>query len=380
MTRNRYRVSVFLRRLTVLAGMAALVVFAATDSLLAHPTATSFVIVTVTDSRTAVVDITTDAQSLLLKLEVLGGEASPAAARTPADRRARLATLMPVLMRHVALDVDTVAAPLSPGTVTAPDGKEDRVRVTLTATLPQGARTLSWQSTLFLSSYPVLIRAGDPSAPTDADAYEWLNGSDPSRVHPLSDLNLRNGGWTRFARVVSLGFTHILPRGLDHVLFVCGLFLLAGGTRTLFFQISAFTVAHSVTLALAALGYVTVPPAIVEPLIAASIAYVAIENLTMTSLSRWRLAIVFGFGLLHGLGFASALRDLGVSRPDLPITLVGFNVGVELGQLAVVALAATLVRLLPIPTSRRRQWVTVPASAAIAAMGIFWAIQRVLVR
>jgi hypothetical protein len=344
--------------------------------LFAHPTATSFVIVSVTSARTATVDITTDARSLLLKLETFGGEVSPASTLTPAERRARIERLLPVLIDHVALLTDQGKASLGRGTVMAANGDAQRVHVALTASLPESVHTLRWQSSLFLGSYPALIRGGDPSAPTDAGAYEWLNGDESTLAHPLSDLDAHRLGWTRFAHIVGLGFTHILPLGVDHVLFVCGLFLLAGGTRALLLQISAFTVAHSVTLAIAALGIVRVPAAIVEPLIALSIAYVAIENLMSSSLSRWRLAIVFGFGLLHGLGFAGALRDLGVSRPDLPATLVGFNVGVELGQIAVVILAATLVRLLPVPANQRRQWITVPASAAIAAMGIFWAIQR----
>lgn len=356
-------------------------ILAAGARLFAHPTATSFVIVTVTDPRTATVDITTDAQSLLLKLEAFGGAVSPTPVHSPADRLARIASLVQVLLDHVALVADASPVVLYSGAVGVPSGPttdDQRVRVTLTAVLPENARTLRFRSSLFLGSYPVLIRGGDPSAPTNADAYEWLNGDDPTHAHQLSDLDSHRRGWARFVRVVGLGFTHIVPLGLDHVLFVCGLFLLAGGTRALLLQISAFTLAHSVTLAIAALGIVTVPSAIVEPLIALSIAYVAIENLMSSSLSRWRLAIVFGFGLLHGLGFAGALRDLGVSRVDLPATLVGFNIGVELGQIAVVMMAAMLVRALPIPTARRRQWVTIPASAAIAGMGIFWAVQRVL--
>jgi hypothetical protein len=169
---------------------------------------------------------------------------------------------------------------------------------------------------------------------------------------------------------------HILPGGLDHVLFVLGLFLLASGARPLLLQISAFTLAHSVTLTLAALDFVSVPSSIVEPLIAVSIAYIAIENLIATSISRWRLAIVFAFGLLHGLGFAGALADLGVSGTELSVTLVGFNVGVELGHLAVVLAAAVVMRLLPVAAAHRRRYLTNPASAAIAAMGLFWAIER----
>lgn len=351
-------------------------ILTAGTTLSAHPTASSFVIVTVQDSRSATVDITTDAQSLLLKLEAYSGAAPGALGLTPADRRARLASLAPVLIEHITLAADQRTVAISPVAVMAPVENDQRVRVTLTATLPEDVRVLTWHSTLFLGSYPVLIRGGDSSAPTDADAYEWLNGAETSRAHPLADLNVRSAPWSRFLKVVALGFMHILPLGLDHVLFVCGLFLLAGGTRALLWQISAFTVAHSVTLALASLGFVTVPGAVVEPLIAMSIAYVAVENLLSSSLSRWRLAVVFGFGLLHGLGFAGALRDLGVTGADLPVTLVGFNVGVELGQIAVVVLAALVVRTLPVPAHRRRQWITVPASATIAAMGIVWAVQR----
>jgi len=348
--------------------------------LLAHPTASSFVVVTISPTRTATIDITTDARSLVAKLEALGGEGHAQAVRTPSDHRARLAQLTEVLTRHVGLLADSVAVALTPGVIAGQEAAnpgDERVRVTLVASLPNTARTVRWRSSLFLDSYPVLIRAGHPSDSTDVDAYEWLNGSQQSRDYSLSELDARGSSLVRFGRTVALGFTHILPGGLDHVLFVVGLFLLAGGTRALLLQITAFTVAHSVTLALAAMGFVPVPGAIVEPLIALSIAYVAIENLVTTSLSRWRLAVVFAFGLLHGLGFAGAFRELGVGASDLPLTLVGFNVGVELGQIAVVVLAAVVVRLIPIPSDRRRQWITVPASVAIAAMGIFWAFQRV---
>jgi hypothetical protein len=331
--------------------------------VLAHPTATSFVIVTVTGPQSATIDLTTDAQSLLLKLEAFSGD-QPAA-----------------LLRLVTLAADTGVVPLVLDSVTPLENNAERVRVRLTAALPANARTLSWRSSLFLGSYPLLIRSGDPSAPADADAYEWLNGDEHSRTYSLSDPTARRSGWTRVVRTVGLGFTHILPGGLDHVLFVCGLFLLAGISRALLLQISAFTIAHSVTLAVAALGVISIPGAFVEPLIALSIAYVAIENLVASprsGRSRWRLAIVFGFGLLHGLGFAGALLDLGVSQTDLPATLVGFNVGVELGQISVIVLAAAAVRLLPVPIDRRRHWVIVPASAVIAGMGIAWALQRVL--
>ena len=360
---------------TAAAALAVLLALGITPLLRAHPAASSFVIVTVSPERVATIDITTDAASLLLKFE--SSRAPDPAGLSPAATAARVKALMPVLLRHVALATDLGPLELSLAEVAPAVDSAGRLRVTLMATVPAAARTLRWRSSLFLGSYPVCVRGGDARAATDVDGYEWLVKDEWTASHPVSDLARRSGWWPRIGSAVALGFTHILPGGLDHVLFVVGLFLLAAGTRSLLLQISAFTVAHSVTLASAALGVVSVPAALVEPLIALSIAYVAIENLVRSSLSRWRLAMVFGFGLLHGLGFAGALRDLGVGDADLPATLVGFNIGVELGQIAVVLLAAIVIRLMPIPAARRQQWVAAPASVVIAVMGIVWAVQRI---
>lgn len=146
-----------------------------------------------------------------------------------------------------------------------------------------------------------------------------------------------------FVTYIPVGFDHILPKGLDHILFVLGLFFLSASVGTLLWQISAFTFAHTVTLALGALGYVTIPGSIVEPLIAASIVYVAIENVVTDKLNKWRPVIIFGFGLLHGLGFASVLQEFGLPASQFVPALIGFNIGVEIGQLTVIALAFLLV-------------------------------------
>lgn len=179
------------------------------------------------------------------------------------------------------------------------------------------------------------------------------------------------------ARYLILGFEHILPRGLDHMLFVLGLFLLSTRLRALFWQITAFTLAHSVTLGLSIYGVVSLPSRLVETLIALSIAYVAMENLATAELKPWRPALVFLFGLLHGLGFAGALRELGLPRGEFATALVTFNAGVELGQLSVVLLAFLLVGW-----ARRRNWyrkaIVLPASAAIALVGLYWAFERAL--
>jgi hypothetical protein len=178
------------------------------------------------------------------------------------------------------------------------------------------------------------------------------------------------------------GFLHILPMGLDHILFVLALFLLATRFKPLLIQVTMFTVAHSITLALAMLEVVRLPDKPVEVLIAASIAFVAIENLFRDTLSKWRPMVIFALGLVHGLGFAGAFKELlgGVPRGDwghFLSMLVGFNLGVELGQLAVIALA-----FLAVGWAWKKPWyrraIVIPVSLVIAGFGLYWAITRAL--
>ncbi|NBS11654.1 MAG: HupE/UreJ family protein [Gammaproteobacteria bacterium] len=177
-------------------------------------------------------------------------------------------------------------------------------------------------------------------------------------------------------RYITLGFLHILPKGLDHIVFILGLVLLSHRLMDLVWQVTAFTVAHSVTLALGLFGVITLSPAIVEPLIAASIAYVAFENLYRSHLVRSRTAIVFLFGLLHGLGFASVLTELGLPPRDYVIGLLAFNGGVELGQFAVIAGAYLSVGYWVLKAPWYRSRVAVPASLAIGGLGTFWCLER----
>ncbi len=183
-------------------------------------------------------------------------------------------------------------------------------------------------------------------------------------------------GWQTFTSYIPVGFDHILPKGLDHILFVLGLFFLSTQLRPLVWQVSAFTLAHTVTLALGALGWVNVPGSIVEPLIAASIVYVAVENIFAKGLNRWRPFIIFGFGLLHGLGFASVLGEFGLPEGQFIPALIAFNIGVELGQLTVIGFA-----FLAVGWMARNEWyrarIAIPASCAIAAVGAYWCIERV---
>ena len=160
------------------------------------------------------------------------------------------------------------------------------------------------------------------------------------------------------------------------MLFVLGIFLLGRRLRQILGQVSAFTIAHSITLALSVYGIVSVSPKIVEPLIAVSIAYVAIENIFMSDLKPWRVGLVFAFGLLHGMGFAGALKELGLPRSEFMTALLTFNLGVEAGQLAVIGAAFLLVGWYCGRQRWYRRFVVVPASALIACTALYWTFER----
>ena len=306
-----------------------------------------------------------------------------------------------------------------PGTLASPEPGPPRLPLTFRYALPPGASRLTLTLSLyeageFVSLYDVTARQA-PSATKRTDYVR--NGqelvfdlADPALAEPAGTPRRAAAGSPGRAtggavgtgsaapagggaagprsadplgktlrQFLELGFTHIVPRGLDHILFVLGLFLLAPGLKPLLKQVTAFTVAHSLTLGLAMLGIVHLSPRIVEPLIALSIAVVAVENIFRSEVNPARWMIVFGFGLIHGLGFAGVLAQLGVPRGRFLPALLSFNVGVEFGQLAVI-LAAVIVTLPVIRRTWYHRRVVVPASALIACIGMYWAVTRALGR
>jgi hypothetical protein len=224
-----------------------------------------------------------------------------------------------------------------------------------------------------------VIRPEQPPAALVADlgkATDPLPLGDAKTVAAGATVVREPGRWLVAAQYLRLGFNHIVPEGTDHILFVLGLFLLGNRLSPLLWQVTAFTVAHSITLGLSMYGVFRLSPLIVEPLIAASIAFVAVENICTPELKPWRPFVVFGFGLMHGLGFAGVLTSLGLPRHDFATALVTFNAGVELGQLTVISAAFLLVGWWRNkPWYRRR--IVIPASVAIAGTGLFWTVQRV---
>ncbi|MCB4454227.1 HupE/UreJ family protein [Leisingera sp. McT4-56] len=264
--------------------------------------------------------------------------------------------------------------PLSVARITIPEvGDASLPRASfleLTGEIPPGTGSLRiiWPA----GSGGVVLRQNGVEEPYTG----YLQGGETSPPIPLQ------GGAAKmpveaFMEYLPVGFTHILPKGLDHILFVLGLFFLSPRVKPLLLQVSVFTVAHTITLALGALGMVNVNPAIVEPLIALSIVFVAVENIFARKLHSWRTFVIFGFGLLHGLGFATVLGEFGLPENQFLPALVGFNVGVELGQLAVIAAAYLGVRLWFGRHPKYRGRVAIPASVTIAMIGGYWFVERV---
>ena len=244
--------------------------------------------------------------------------------------------------------------------------------------LPEGKLSVVFQNIINGEVHPRLavLFPGEPSF--TLDLAELKKGTSTGGAgERVSSAGGSTDGWSTFVSFVRQGFIHVVPLGLDHILFVLGVFLLSRSWKPLLAQVTTFTLAHSVTLALATFGVVQVSSSIVEPIIAASIAAVALENVFRPRYTKWRLLVVFLFGLIHGLGFAGALSDLELPSSLLAAGLVGFNVGVEGGQLAVISIGFLATFWIRNPQEYRR-WVVVPGSLLIAAMGIFWTIQRVM--
>jgi len=268
-----------------------------------------------------------------------------------------------------AIPLDVVAIELDP----VGDTDFARLsRLSLSGPLPANAKDVVFS---FDPAFgPSVIRVPDAQGEYSYSAY--LDNGNSSAPIPVEG-GMRVSAEQVFLDYIGIGFTHIVPKGLDHILFVVGLFLLSPRLKPLLIQITAFTVAHSVTLAMAMLGVISLPASIVEPLIAASIVFIAVENLVTKQLSPWRTLVVFGFGLLHGLGFAGVLTEIGLSPAHFASGLIGFNVGVEVGQLAVVAACYALFGAWFSDKPWYRTRVTMPMSLAIACVAMWWFVERI---
>lgn len=177
---------------------------------------------------------------------------------------------------------------------------------------------------------------------------------------------------------LQLGFTHVIPLGFDHILFILTLFFLSSKIKTVLLQCAVFTLAHSLTLGLCVYGIIMPNASIIEPLIAVSILFTALENIVQDKINPWRIGIIFGFGLIHGMGFASALRGVGIPKNQFISSLLSFNLGVELGQITIILGAYFLISKWFSDKIWYKERIVYPISSLIACVALYWTIERLL--
>ena len=178
---------------------------------------------------------------------------------------------------------------------------------------------------------------------------------------------------------LQIGFTHVIPLGFDHILFILSIFFLNSNIKSVIIQCSVFTLAHSVTLGLTAAGYIAPNAAIIEPLIALSILFTSIENIVHQKINAWRVVIIFLFGLIHGMGFASALKEIGLPQAHFITGLLFFNLGVEAGQVTIILCAYFLIATWFKDKSWYRSRMVYPISSGIACVALCWTIERIMI-
>lgn len=302
----------------------------------------------------------------------------------PPDRlRLEFETFRAEFLEHLLLKADDALVPLEIVEVSIPEPGYPKVPrmsvIILSGELDQSSTSLQWYYPARFGDNAVRVRQVDEdNEKWHWSEWQWLRNDKPSEPFSLEDLFTQRPIAEVIISYIVIGFEHIVPKGTDHILFILGIFLLSTRLKPLLWQVTMFTVAHTLTLALSMKGVISLPDNIVEPLIALSIAYIGIENIFAHSLHKSRLVLVFLFGLLHGLGFAGVLSEFGMPANAFATALISFNVGVELGQIAVVVVAYLLVGVWFREKPWYRQLIIVPASLVISLIGLYWTYDRIV--
>lgn len=285
---------------------------------------------------------------------------------------------------NVKLKLDNQTIPLAISEVSIPEPgytKVPRISIIyLTGKINRSVEKISWLYPAAFADNAVRVRQVDkPNEKWHWSNWQWLRDGQWSKPFYLNEVFHKPSIVSTATTYMVAGYNHILPKGLDHILFILGLFLLSTKLKPLLWQVTMFTIAHSFTLSMAMLEIFTLPENIVEPLIALSIAYIGIENIFVKKINPSRLTVVFFFGLLHGMGFAKMLNDFGLPNNAFATALIGFNIGVELGQLVIIALAFVFVALWFRNKSWYRKTVVIPTSILISITGLIWTYQRLAI-
>lgn len=290
-------------------------------------------------------------------------------------------------LQEIKLVIDGQKAELRITRVTIPEPgyvKVPRISLIIVAgEIPTSAQSISWYYPSRFGDNAVRVRQVDEvNEKWHWSSWQWLRNDQMSELFSLTEVFTQQTTFEVISTYLVSGFEHILPKGLDHILFILGIFLLSTRMRPLLWQVTMFTVAHTITLGLSMNGLISLPANIVEPLIALSIAFIGIENIVTPKLHKSRLFIVFIFGLLHGMGFASVLSDFGMPKNDFATALISFNVGVEIAQVAIILLAYLVLgywfRRRLANEQQYRQIVIIPGSLFIALIGLYWTYDRIV--
>jgi hypothetical protein len=245
------------------------------------------------------------------------------------------------------------------------------------AELDEWPKTISWQYGEIYGDIALRYRVYKKNEYTWRD-WLWLRdgvSSGKITIHDSEPINIQQ----RFLQFISIGFDHVIPLGWDHLLFIVGMALSTLLWKRLLLLVTTFTFAHTLTLGLAMYGLIIIPANIIEPVIAFSISYVAIENILGNKSIIRKSLIVFLFGLVHGLGFANMLKGFDMGTESFLATLIGFNVGVELAQISIViCVLLSVLTYKKFSPSRYRQLLIIPASVIIAIIGFWWGIERMI--
>ena len=299
------------------------------------------------------------------------------------DLRQEFVAFHAELLDGIELVVDGVLIPLEIGEITiAPPGytKVPRASVIhLVGVIPKESISLRWYYPTRFGYQAVRVRqVNEEAGEYHWSGHQWIQDDRPSEPFSLTQIFTKPTFWSMSSLYLSAGFLHIVPKGLDHLLFILGIFLMSMRLRPLVLQVTMFTIAHSLTLSLGVFELIHLPLQMVEPLIALSIVYVAFENLASDRLSRLRLPVIFVFGLLHGLGFASILTEFGLPSDLYLAALLWFNVGVEFGQVTLLIAAYLAITIWFSDPHVYRRSIVIPGSLLIGGLGAYWTVERVM--
>lgn len=303
-------------------------------------------------------------------------------AMSPNELQNQFAAFHQNMLDSLFLKTEAGKIPLSIGSISIPEPGYTKVPrisiIKLSGQILPSTQVLQWYYPARFGDNAVRVRQIDEANDQwHWSEWQWLRKDQVSELFSLKEVFAKRSLTAVIGSYIAVGFEHIIPKGADHLLFILGIFLLSVRLKPLLWQVTMFTLAHTITLGLSMNGIISLPANIVEPLIALSIAYIGIENIVHKSLHKSRLALVFLFGLLHGLGFAGVLADFGMPDDDFATALISFNVGVELAQLTVIALAFAMVGFWFRHKHWYRKMIIVPGSVLISITGLLWTIQRI---